>query len=308
MKIKKIMTVVMAAVLAFAVTGCTANVTVETKPKAEEEKKEEPAKEETAKGSEKYFSVGVYLNTTEGEKSENDKYYVFSADTYGHTDDGISGLPFDYENRDGGVWFSFADTDPEDEDYLTVESVDNGVVTGTFKDGKKQVFTPVADVDPETFDAENYKRSANGEDLIYRDANGWRVRYDPKLFTVNGGGPSVSFVYTGESAGTNMITASYNVDKDAKTAIADLAKEWGDKASTSEGIFPGTEDVTGYWVTLPPEQGTSGLYCTAIARDYMQGYLLFELTGHNSGNDEEDMAVSDALASVIDSLEFAVYN
>ncbi len=43
---------------------------------------------------------------------------------------------------------------------------------------------------------------------------------------------------------------------------------------------------------------------TAIARDYMDGYLLFELTGHNSGDEELDMAVSDYMAAIIDSLTF----
>ncbi len=117
-----------------------------------------------------------------------------------------------------------------------------------------------------------------------------------------------TFVYMGESAGTNMITASYNVDSDAKTAIANMAKEWGDKTITTEGPFPGAEDITGYWVTLPPSGEGSGYYSTAVARDYMDGYLMFELTGHNSGNEEMDMAVSDALASIIDSLEFTGSN
>ena len=106
-----------------------------------------------------------------------------------------------------------------------------------------------------------------------------------------------------------MITASYNVEgKDAKTAIADLAKEWGENATTNDTIFPGTDDVTGYFATLPSGTEGSGLYCTAVARDYMDGYLLLELTGHNSGNAELDMAVSDALNGIIDSLEFTDYN
>ncbi len=146
------------------------------------------------------------------------------------------------------------------------------------------------------------------EEATYTDANGWQVRYNPELFTVNGGGPETSFVYMGESAGTNMITVSYNVDKDAKTAIEDLAGSWGDKAELSEGIFPGTEDVKGYWATLPTQDIGSGLYMTAIARDYMDGYLLFELTGHNCGDDSVDIPVNDALAGIIDSLEFISYN
>ena len=40
----------------------------------------------------------------------------------------------------------------------------------------------------------------------------------------------------------------------------------------------------------------------------MQGYLLFELTGHNGEDEEQNMAVSDALAGIIDSLEFETYD
>ncbi len=252
-----------------------------------------------------YFTKGVFLNTEEGRTESDSKYYyIFNSETEGHTDDGVSGLPFACEQKDGGIWFSFGGMDPESEDFLTIEFIENGIVKGHFKDGKMQEFSPVSGADPDTFDAANYHNAAVGKDLVYTDANGWSVKYDPNLFTINGGGPEVSFVYTGESAGTNMITASYNVGKDAKTAIADLAEEWGGKSTISEGIFPGTEDVTGYWATLPPEKEGSGLYSTAIARDYMDGYLLFELTGHNSGDDEADMAVSDSLAGIIDSLEF----
>ncbi|RKM61421.1 hypothetical protein D6855_05880 [Butyrivibrio sp. CB08] len=142
------------------------------------------------------------------------------------------------------------------------------------------------------------------EQGVYEDANGWSVKYDPEVITVNNGGPISTFVYTGESAGTNMITASYNVDSDAKTAIDELAKEWGSAAQTHESVFPGTEDVTGYWAMLLPSSEGSGLYETAIARDYMDGYLLFEVTGHNCGDDSIDIPVSDALAGIIDSIEF----
>ena len=257
-----------------------------------------------------YFAKGVYVNyAEEAENPTKDYYYVFYDEGSGRTDDGSVGigLPFSCEQTDGTVTFSFGGED-EEKAVLTVDSVDKGTVTGHFDDGLKLVFAPVADVDPETFDAQNYMNAAAGKDLVYHDANGWSVRYDPDLFTVNGGGPLVTFVYTAESAGTNMITASYNVDKDAKSAINDLAKEWGDKTEVYEGVFPGTDDVTGYWANLAPEKDSSGLYSTAVAVDYMDGYLMFELTGHNSGNDEADMAVSDALAGVIDSLEFTKYD
>ena len=68
---------------------------------------------------------------------------------------------------------------------------------------------------------------------------------------------------------------------DAHTLIQNRAEEWGADATTSEAPFPGAEDVTGYWAQLSPAADGSGLYMTAAARDYMDGVLVFELTGHN---------------------------
>ncbi|MCR5474845.1 MAG: hypothetical protein K6F28_06535 [Lachnospiraceae bacterium] len=295
----RVMTVAAIAVLATVMTGC---ISVTITPRQSEQALAAP-----------YFEKGVYCNySAEANDPPKTYFYVFNTEEYGHTDDGENegmGLPFDVRQADGEVRFTFGSVD-EDEDVLVITKAENGKVYGYFKDlpDRPLVFEKVPGLDADTFDAVNYLRAAAGEDLIYRDANGWSVRYDPNLFTINGGGPEVTFVYTGESAGTNMITASYNVDKDAKTAVTDLSREWGDKASMTEGTFPGTDDVEGYYLSLPPENEGSGLYSVAIARDYMDGYLLFELTGYNSGEEEADMAVSDALAGVIDSIEFTTYN
>ena len=110
-------------------------------------------------------------------------------------------------------------------------------------------------------------------------------------------------VYTGESAGTNMITVTYEVNITAEDAINELAKSWGDNVTVTRSIFPNTE-VDGYWATLPPAEDGVGMYQTAIARDYMDGCLIFEVTGHNSGDDALDMEVGDALAMIIDSITF----
>ena len=173
----------------------------------------------------------------------------------------------------------------------------------------EETIVPQAESVPEleepTADAAEELGDAVGADQgVYEDVNGWSVKYDPSVITVNNGGDISTFVYTGESAGTNMITASYNEGSDAKTAIAELANEWGSAAQTHEAPFPGAEDVTGYWAMLLPSSEGSGLYETALARDYKDGYLLFEVTGHNSGDDSIDIPVSDSLAAIIDSIEF----
>ncbi len=141
----------------------------------------------------------------------------------------------------------------------------------------------------------------------YVDANGWQVTYDANVIEQNRGDGIVTFVYMGESAGTNMVTVTYEPSTDAKTYADELKSSWGESAKINEGTFPGTEDVKGYWVILDPSKDGSGLYETAIVRDYMEGILSFELTGHNSGDDAIDIPVSDNLAMIIDSLEFLDY-
>lgn len=142
------------------------------------------------------------------------------------------------------------------------------------------------------------------QDEEYTDANGWSLRYDPNVISVNQGGPVSTFVYTGDCAGTCMMTSTYDVTMDGETAAEELAKSWGDEAKITECIFPGTADVSGYYVYLPPMEGGSGLVQDAFVRDYMDGYLTLEFTIHNCGDDMIDIPVSDAFAYMVDTLQF----
>ncbi|MCR5735607.1 MAG: hypothetical protein K6G22_13450 [Lachnospiraceae bacterium] len=154
----------------------------------------------------------------------------------------------------------------------------------------------------------------SGEDPIipeyseYNDANGWNIKYDPERFEITPNGPEVYIVYTGESAGTNMITVTYTVENRGKEAIQELGDSWGDSTEYYEAPFPGAEYATGYWAFLEPEGGGSGLYMTAIGRDYMDGALIFELTGHMGDDEEMNIEVSDHLAGIIDSLTWDIYS
>ncbi len=252
-----------------------------------------------------YFAKGVYMYyPVDAKDPAMDSFYVFQDEKWGYTANGTdgSGMPFSCEQADGKVKYSYGGNG-ESEDTFTVESVENRAVTGAFTDGKKLVFVPVDNANPDSFDAVNYMNGAAGADLVYNDANGWSVKYDPSCIEVQGGGPQTSFVYTGECAGTSMLTVSYNVDKNATPAIEDLAKSYGDKAKISERPFPVTGDKNAYWVDADPTAQGPGLYETAVAIDHMDGYLLVEIITHVGGKDEIDIPVSDALAMIIDTYE-----
>lgn len=253
-----------------------------------------------------YFAKGVYACYEEGqEEAPKTYFYVFEEDNYGYTEDGANdglGLPFDAEESDGIVRFTFGGAD-EPADVLTITGVQDGKVFGTFSADpeRKLVFEPMKGFEPDTFSAENY---VNPNDSIYHDANGWSVHYDAAKFAFEQDGPKVYIVYIGESAGTNMITVTYTVDTTGEEVIRELGESWGADTEYYEGIFPGTDAVNGYWAVLPPAGEGSGIYMTAIGRDYMEGSLVFELTGHNGEDEEMNLAVSDELAGVIDSLSF----
>ncbi len=144
-------------------------------------------------------------------------------------------------------------------------------------------------------------------DEIYEDANGWNVHYNPEVITVTTENNITTFVYTADCPGTCMVSFNYDLDMSAKEKSEALAKEYGETAKVSESIFPGTEDITGYWVSVGPEEGGPGLYTTAILRDYMEGYLLVENVSHVGGDEEQDMMISDSLATIIDSIQFVNY-
>lgn len=305
----KIVTISAAAVMLIgSLAGCgkTANdaVTTETVADAADVAitEEQVATSDTI-SSAPYFTKGVYVNYADG-VAARDYFYVFYDENAGYTEDGNTGmgLPFACKQSEGKIEFSFGGAD-ENWDVFTITSTANGIITGAFDDGVTQNFELLSNVDPDGFSAENYMHPAS--EAVFEAANGWKVNYDANLFEVNQKDNLVTFVYTGECAGTNMITVTYDVTTNAEGAIDKMIESWGsDKATKTKSIFPGTENVDGYWGVLPPAEDGTGYYETAIARDYMDGCLVFELTGHNSGDDEMDMAVGDAMAMIIDSISF----
>lgn len=159
---------------------------------------------------------------------------------------------------------------------------------------------------PETEDTKEKEEPAAGEDKEYKSSNGWSVKYDPSVITVNEAENMTAFVYTGESAGTNMVTISYIADKQPEEALSELTDGWGDPENIdrSEGYFPGTNDKWGCWRTLITNGEGSGLGENVFAGEYNGGVLMFEFTTHKAENDETDIPVSDALSAIVDSITY----
>ena len=144
------------------------------------------------------------------------------------------------------------------------------------------------------------------EEKEYVSDRGWSVKYDPSIITVNEGEDMTSFVYTGESAGTNMLTISYIADKLPDEVLSELTEGWGDPGSveSSESYFPGTSDKWGLWRTLLSNGEGSGLSENVFAGEYNGGVLMFDFTTHKAEDDSIDIPVSDALSAVIDSIKY----
>ena len=139
----------------------------------------------------------------------------------------------------------------------------------------------------------------------YKNSRGWSVKYDPSLITVNEAEDMTSFVYTGESAGTNMLSISYVPDKQPEEVLAELTQGWDDQETVrSESYFPGTNDKWGYWRNPKDNGEGSGLSEDIFAGEYNGGVLVFDFVTHKAGDDEMDMAVSDTLSGIIDSITY----
>ena len=150
-------------------------------------------------------------------------------------------------------------------------------------------------------------KPVDNDEMEYISPDGWRVRYDPKAIAANEVDKhSAQFVYQGKAAGACLAEIKYIAHKQPEEVLYEVTSEWGDqeKVQRSEGFFPGTDDKWAFWRVLPDNGKGSGLSMTAIATEYNDGVLLAVETFHSSDKEDIDMAASDALANVIDSITF----
>jgi len=144
----------------------------------------------------------------------------------------------------------------------------------------------------------------NAEPEEFKHPDGWSTRYYKKNVQVNKiDDHSTSFVYTGECAGTCMLTVSYVKGKKPEEAASAITKGWGDasKIKKSEGSLPGAMETKSVYFELAPDNGPAGLYQTVIAGEYKEGSMVFELTYHRGNDEAMDMAANDTLAEILNS-------
>ena len=140
----------------------------------------------------------------------------------------------------------------------------------------------------------------SNEVLEYKDAKGWSVSYKPSIIALNELDNGASFVYIGESAGTNMLTISYIEGKEPQEVLTEITDTWGEgiqeDISRSESFLPGTEDKWGFWRTYENN--------CVIAGEYNDGVILFELNLHDSDDEDMSMTISDTLSEILNSIKY----
>lgn len=161
----------------------------------------------------------------------------------------------------------------------------------------------------ETESEDTTNSAADNKPGEFKSDKGWSVTYNEDVISVTDQGDgSVQFTYTGEASGPNMITISYIEDKLPEEVLYEYTAEWADEdVIRNENYMPGTTDKWSYWRTYTTEANDLTYTDMAIAGEYNGGVLLFQIASCSEPDEEKGMAVSDAMASVIDSITYDNY-
>ena len=146
------------------------------------------------------------------------------------------------------------------------------------------------------------------EDVNYESEDGWSVTYNTGEFELSEIDPhTVQFTYLGASSGSDVVSISWIEGKGPEEVLGEKTEGVEDPESIqrSEGFFPGTEDMWGYWRVIPDSGEGSGLNETLIAGEYNGGVLLFDYICHTEPDEETSMQIGDTLAALIDSITYA---
>ena len=146
---------------------------------------------------------------------------------------------------------------------------------------------------------------ASGKEEEYKSEDGWSVKYNSSTIKVNEIENGASFVYSGESAGSDLISFEYLKGKNSKDTIKE--KVAGNEQALNniqEDYFNNDKDIWYYKTNVSEEGEGSGLSTDYISIEYNGGTLYIQIDTHKESDDEKGMAVSDAISGIIDSLEF----
>ena len=129
----------------------------------------------------------------------------------------------------------------------------------------------------------------------------WTVRCNPDLFDVTEEDGTTTFVYTGESAGTNQVSITFFEGEDYEDVLADKTADWDEEeTATVNGEY--TETGKNF-ISSECALDEEGARANVTVIQCNEGTLCLETLTHASGDDEIDIPVSDALSSIFDSLE-----
>ena len=134
--------------------------------------------------------------------------------------------------------------------------------------------------------------------------DGWSVNYEPKQFAgseIKGGG---KFTYLGETAGESYLAITFEDGKMPNEVLGEHTNDWDESQYRAEGFFPGTEDKWCYTRMLNKTEDKTEVSQQFTAAEFGSGTLLIEALSQTDGSDEQGMAVSDAMAELINSIKY----
>ncbi len=145
-------------------------------------------------------------------------------------------------------------------------------------------------------------------EVPYTSENGWTVLYDEDWLELKEEDPdTVQFTYKGDAADAGQVVISYVAQEQPTETLYKLTESWTENGMAirrTEGRFPGTTDKWGFWREFSGMENGKRYYRTAIAGEYNDGVLVFESVEYKSGNEAEDMAVSDLFSSLLNSISY----
>ena len=241
----------------------------------------------------------VYLYSRLGPEMQICNGFVMSPEDYAERVEDCKTYGDTFESKNGVVWSS---TSGEYGSTTILYRAGSGVYYMLVVDNTtdaEDVFNRVKAVGPIS---ESEDEAEDGhEQMTYMSADGFQIRYNAlnvESREVDEHTAEFSYLLAPE----NTVTVTWIADKQPEEVLYEVTSEWGEQETIlrSEGLFPGTTDKWGYWRTFADED----LVKCAIAGEYNGGVLLYVIESHLTGDDGEDMSISDTLAEIVDSITY----